>query len=122
MPITTVGERIELEEQNLDTLLRTITREGELHEKLPENKVRCYACGHRCPIPDGRAGVCRVRFNIGGKLLVPHGYVGALQLDPIEKKPFFHALPGALALHLRHARLRLSLLVLPELGHIADAA
>src|SRR5262249_8385087 len=36
--------------------------------------------------------------NAGGTLLVPHGYVGALQVDPIEKKPFFHALPGSLAL------------------------
>jgi pyruvate formate lyase activating enzyme len=39
-----------------------------------------------------------VRFNEGGVLRVPHGYVGALQLDPVEKKPFFHALPGAKAL------------------------
>ncbi|MBI5395432.1 MAG: AmmeMemoRadiSam system radical SAM enzyme, partial [Verrucomicrobia bacterium] len=72
-------------------------REGELYEKLPEGKVRCFACGHRCMIPDGRAGVCRVRFNSGGRLFVPTGYAGALQLDPIEKKPFFHALPGTLA-------------------------
>src|SRR5581483_1825977 len=73
-------------------------REGELYEPLDRNRVRCYACGHCCPIPDGFAGVCKVRFNRGGVLYVPYGYVGALQCDPIEKKPFFHALPGARAL------------------------
>ena len=46
----------------------------------------------------GREGVCRVRYNQGGVLRVPWGYVGALQCDPIEKKPFFHALPGSDAL------------------------
>ena len=60
-------------------------------------RVRCYACGHRCPIPDGAMGVCKVRFNDGGRLRVPWGYVAGVQCDPIEKKPFFHAHPGALA-------------------------
>ncbi len=78
--------------------LTQLTKEGELYEKLPDQRVRCYACGHRCLIPEGRQGVCRVRFNKGGVLQVPTGYVGALQVDPIEKKPFFHALPGSLAL------------------------
>ena len=72
-------------------------REGELYEPLEGNRIRCYACGHCCPIPAGFAGVCKVRFNRGGKLYVPWGYVGALQCDPIEKKPFFHALPGTRA-------------------------
>ncbi|MGH9669925.1 MAG: AmmeMemoRadiSam system radical SAM enzyme, partial [Terriglobales bacterium] len=68
-------------------------------EPLPEGAywVRCYACGHECPIPDGQVGVCKVRFNRGGKLYVPWGYVGGVQCDPIEKKPFFHAYPGGLA-------------------------
>lgn len=61
------------------------------------NRVRCYACGHCCPIAEGQRGVCKVRFNQGGKLYVPYGYVAGLQCDPIEKKPFFHASPGALA-------------------------
>jgi pyruvate formate lyase activating enzyme len=59
--------------------------------------VRCFACGHECPIPEGQAGVCKVRFNRGGKLYAPWGYAGSVQCDPIEKKPFFHAYPGALA-------------------------
>ncbi len=82
----------------LAELLARHTREGELYEKLPHQRVRCVACGHRCLIPPGQQGVCRVRFNEGGSLRVPHGYVAALQLDPVEKKPFFHALPGARAL------------------------
>jgi len=78
--------------------LSTQVREGELYEKLDSNRVRCYACGHCCPIPAGFAGVCKVRYNRGGQLYVPYGYVSALHADPIEKKPFFHALPGTRAL------------------------
>lgn len=80
-------------------VLSELTIEGELHERLPDRRVRCYACGHRCLIPEGREGVCRVRFNRDGVLRVPYGYVAtSLQLDPVEKKPFFHVLPGAAAL------------------------
>ena len=71
---------------------------GTLYEKLPDNQVRCYACAHRCLIKDGLRGICKVRYNRGGTLMVPRGYVGALQCDPIEKKPFFHAFPGTDAL------------------------
>lgn len=71
-------------------------REGELYEKLDRNRVRCFACGHCCPIPEGQPGVCKVRYNKGGVLYVPWGYVAGVQCDPIEKKPFFHAFPGAL--------------------------
>jgi pyruvate formate lyase activating enzyme len=70
----------------------------ELYERLDEKgRLRCYACGHECPIPEGQAGVCKVRYNRGGTLYVPWGYVSGVQCDPIEKKPFFHAYPGALA-------------------------
>ncbi len=82
----------------LSALLQTRTKEGTLYEKLPDNRVRCFACSHRCMIPEGLLGICKVRFNQGGRLLVPWGYVGALQCDPIEKKPFFHGLPGSLAM------------------------
>ncbi len=71
---------------------------GSLYEKLPDGKVRCVACAHRCLILDGLRGICKVRYNQGGALMVPHGYVGALQCDPTEKKPFFHAFPGSDAL------------------------
>jgi pyruvate formate lyase activating enzyme len=81
----------------LAELLERHTREGDLYETLPDGRLRCYACGHCCPLPDGAAGVCKVRYNEGGTLRVPWGYVGGVQCDPIEKKPFFHAYPGSRA-------------------------
>jgi pyruvate formate lyase activating enzyme len=88
----------------LQDLLTTRTRPAaaELVEPLDAGaagkpRLRCHACGHRCPIPEGAMGVCKVRFNEGGTLRVPWGYVGGVQCDPVEKKPFFHAHPGALA-------------------------
>lgn len=86
------------ETTTLKELLSEHTRVGELYSSMPDQWVRCFACGHRCKIPPGKDGICRVRFNREGKLHVPWGYVGALQLDPVEKKPFFHAYPGAKAL------------------------
>jgi pyruvate formate lyase activating enzyme len=80
-----------------ETLAR-YARDGELVQQLPNGRVRCVACGHRCLIPPRREGICRVRYNAGGVLKVPYGYVAALHVDPVEKKPFFHALPGARAL------------------------
>src|SRR6266513_5218094 len=77
---------------------RTADAAPELVETLDKNAVRCYSCGHRCKVLEGLKGICKVRYNEGGVLKVPRGYVAALQVDPIEKKPFFHAYPGSLAL------------------------
>src|SRR6266511_5664392 len=66
--------------------------------KAEGDRLRCYACGHRCLIGEGRRGICKVRFNQGAQLRVPFGYVAALQCDPVEKKPFFHVHPGSDAL------------------------
>ena len=81
----------------LSDALAARTREGELYDRLEDDRVRCYACGHNCRIPAGALGVCKVRFNDAGRLMVPWGYAGGVQCDPIEKKPFFHVHPGALA-------------------------
>jgi len=81
----------------LKEVLDRRVREGDLYESIERNRIRCFACGHCCPIAEGQLGVCKVRFNRGGKLYVPWGYVGGVQCDPIEKKPFFHAYSGALA-------------------------
>jgi pyruvate formate lyase activating enzyme len=90
-----IGTRANLAE----TLQRhTATAAPELTTPLGDGWVRCWSCGHACKIPPGRPGVCQVRSNDHGTLRVPWGYVGALQCDPIEKKPFFHALPGTPAL------------------------
>lgn len=82
----------------LANILDELTKEGELYERLKDGTVRCVACAHRCLIRPGKRGICQVRFNENGRLRVPWGYVAALQSDPIEKKPFFHVLPGSNAL------------------------
>src|ERR1700741_839998 len=79
---------------------RTTDAARDFVEPLDKGRLRCYGCGHQCPIPEGASGVCKVRFNDKGRLRVPFGYVGGVQCDPIEKKPFFHAYPGALAFSL----------------------
>src|SRR3954469_20790154 len=84
---------------SLQGLLSSRTRDPapKRVEPLDRERLRCHACGHQCPIPPGALGVCKVRFNDGGRLRVPWGYVAGVQCDPVEKKPFFHAYPGALA-------------------------
>ena len=81
----------------LRDVLAARTRDGDLYDRLDNGWVHCYACGHDCRIPSGAHGVCKVRFNEGGRLRVPWGYASGVQCDPVEKKPFFHAYPGALA-------------------------
>jgi pyruvate formate lyase activating enzyme len=56
------------------------------------------ACGNLSKLSPGQRGICKVPFNSDDTLLVPWQYVAGLQNDPIEKKPFFHALPGNRAL------------------------
>jgi pyruvate formate lyase activating enzyme len=82
---------------SLAEVLDEMTGEGaaELTEHLPNAALRCYACGHRCLINEGKRGICKVRYNEAGRLRVPMNYVAALACDPTEKKPFFHALPGS---------------------------
>jgi pyruvate formate lyase activating enzyme len=86
------------ETTTLQQILAENTKEGVLWSKLPDDWVLCFACGHRCKIAPGKDGICKVRFNRDGKLRVPTGYVSGFHLDPIEKKPFFHVLPGTLAM------------------------
>lgn len=84
----------------LKTLLagNTIAAAPELVRDEGQGVVRCLACAHRCRIGEGKAGICQVRFNSAGQLRVPGGYVAGLQVDPIEKKPFYHVYPGCEAL------------------------
>ncbi len=79
----------------LQDQLDILTAPGELYEKQAEGELTCVACANRCHMRPGQRGICRVRFNEGGQLRVPWGYVAGLQCDPIEKKPFFHVYPGA---------------------------
>ena len=59
-----------------------------------EKGIQCLACANRCYIKEGKTGICKMRINRNGVLLSPRNYVTGLQIDPIEKKPFFHVLPG----------------------------
>lgn len=76
----------------------TIPAAAALFEREEGSVVRWRACANRCRIPEGRSGICCVRVNRGGELRVPGGYVAGLNVDPIEKKPFFHVRPGCTAL------------------------
>jgi len=69
--------------------------EARWWEAEPNGKVHCYLCPRHCHIGDGQAGFCFIRANEGGKLYsLGYGHPAALQIDPIEKKPLNHFLPG----------------------------
>lgn len=71
-------------------------KEAYLYEKTASGGVRCFLCNHGCRIKDGARGVCGVRENRGGTLVsLVYGRVIARHVDPIEKKPLFHFLPGS---------------------------
>lgn len=72
--------------------------------KLDNNFVQCDLCPNRCRLSEGQIGLCRARQNIGGKLYtLNYGQPVAVHVDPIEKKPLFHFMPGAQAYSLAAA-------------------
>ena len=74
-------------------------KETYLYKKLSNKKVQCLNCAHCCIIPPNKHGICGVRENQNGKLYsLVYGKAVALNIDPIEKKPFFHFLPGSQSL------------------------
>jgi pyruvate formate lyase activating enzyme len=69
------------------------------HYESEGDKVRCLLCPHRCLISDGNCGLCGVRENRGGRLYsLIYGLASSIHPDPIEKKPFFHFMPGTTAI------------------------
>lgn len=73
-------------------------KEAILYEKLPDSRVRCNLCAHRCIIVDGHMGICQVRGNQGGTLYtLVYGRTISQNVDPIEKKPLSHFYPGSTA-------------------------
>jgi pyruvate formate lyase activating enzyme len=83
--------------ESLAEKLDRYTAAGQLW-RAENGRIRCFACGHRCLIGEGRRGICRVRFNLNSELRVPFGYAAGVQCDPVEKKPFHHVYPGSDAL------------------------
>ena len=74
----------------------TEMREAMLYSPLKEGKVQCNLCNHRCNISPSKRGICGVRENRDGKLYtLVFGRAISLNVDPIEKKPLFHFLPGS---------------------------
>ncbi len=74
-------------------------KEGMLYKKIDGNKVVCNLCSHKCNIKESQYGLCKVRQNIDGCLYtLVYGNLIATQVDPIEKKPFYHFLPGTKSL------------------------
>jgi len=73
-------------------------KEAYLYESMENERVRCGLCAHRCIIKPGAKGICGVRQNVEGKLYtLVYDKVIARHVDPIEKKPLFHFLPGTLS-------------------------
>lgn len=73
-------------------------REAMLCEKLPDGRVRCELCAHRCLIAQGKKGICQVRENQGGTLYtLVYGRTISRSVDPVEKKPLLHFYPGSTA-------------------------
>jgi len=71
-------------------------KQAMLYEKLQGNNVHCYLCNHHCNISEGKYGICGVRKNIDGTLYsMVYGEIIAAHIDPIEKKPLYHFLPGS---------------------------
>jgi len=73
-----------------------VIKEAMLYRSLADRKVSCYLCSHYCQIANSKFGICGVRQNKGGKLYTHvFGEVIAAHVDPIEKKPLYHFLPGS---------------------------
>ena len=87
-----------MEPKSLRTLLEARTTASALHQAEPDGRIRCAACAHRCALGNGETGVCGVRFNRGGELRAPAGYVARQYLRPVETNTIYHVLPGAKSL------------------------
>jgi pyruvate formate lyase activating enzyme len=86
------------EEEEEIKVVTWATHEAREYEKLEDKFVHCSVCAHRCRIKDGGHGICGVRLNRGGVLYAAtYGKISAEAVDPIEKKPLFHYLPGTLS-------------------------
>ncbi|MCX7995145.1 MAG: AmmeMemoRadiSam system radical SAM enzyme [candidate division WOR-3 bacterium] len=99
-----------------DLLKRVVAKEFEVktglilpkpalyYKKLPNKLVKCLLCPRECVVPSGKKGFCRVRKNMDGEYYtLVHSNPCAVHIDPIEKKPLFHFLPGTIALSLATA-------------------
>ena len=74
----------------------TDLHEARYYLQLDDNRVQCKMCFRECTVPEGGRGFCRNKVNVGGRYYtLVYGRPSALQIDPIEKEPLYHMLPGA---------------------------
>jgi pyruvate formate lyase activating enzyme len=74
-------------------------REGKYQKVIKENTSQCLNCERKCQINEGKLGFCGTRINLSGTIYsIVYGYIPAISVNPIEKKPFYHFFPGTYAL------------------------
>jgi len=77
-------------------LFLTEPQERGAAEQGSDQSIRCNLCPNKCEIKSGGFGICGVRGNKSGKGIIPfYGFITALALDPIEKKPLYHFKPNS---------------------------
>lgn len=86
-------QRIFLSRQKKKDVLPVV--EVKYYTKLKDKKIRCRTCFRKCVVKPGQRGFCRSRINVGGTYYaLTYGRPSALQIDPVEKEPSFHLIPG----------------------------
>ncbi|MDI6788944.1 MAG: AmmeMemoRadiSam system radical SAM enzyme [Planctomycetota bacterium] len=83
--------------KRLDELIKKPLREAMFYQKSDKGKfVQCHICFRRCQIPDGFRGICTNKINLHGTLYnLVHARPSAVHIDPVEKEPQYHMLPGS---------------------------
>jgi pyruvate formate lyase activating enzyme len=75
---------------------REVPRPADFWKPLDGGEVACLLCPHRCRLAPGRKGICKVRINEDGRLSHPfYGAISGAGMDPVEKKPLYHFMPGS---------------------------
>lgn len=84
-------------QNSLDGREGEVMKDALLYQQMGDAMVRCQLCSHRCVIAEGESGLCGVRVNQGGKLYtLVYGKTISQHIDPVEKKPLYHFLPGSM--------------------------
>jgi pyruvate formate lyase activating enzyme len=91
-----IYEAIIFSEKDFDLFPKKKTK---YYEKLSNEKVVCTLCPHACELVPGQTGICNARTNNGGEMIsLTYGKPVAIHIDPVEKKPVYHFMPGTTTL------------------------
>ena len=95
---------------------------GRYWHRLEDGRIQCDICPRYCRLNEGQRGLCFVRGRQDDRIvLTTYGRSSGFCVDPIEKKPLNHYLPGTPVLSFRYSRVQPDVQVLPELGHLQSA-